>query len=745
MVKKSRKRRQRGVPRHRRAAQPPGRGRQEAEARPAPAARAVDAGRVHALGALVLLALVVVSYLPAMLWGGFVWDDIASILKEPALRDGAGLARIWFAPTEVSEPHYRPLTYTTFWLEHKLWGYAPNGYHVVNVLLHAGSVLVLWRILARLTVPGAWLIAAVFAVHPLHVESVAWVIERKDALSGLFYLACVLVWLPFLEAPAGGARRRGDLRRYGLALVLFAAGLLAKNMVVTLPAALVVLHWWRRGRVTRGDALRLVPLFLLAFAFIALDMALVTTATPAAFGYSVIERLLIAARAIWFYVGKLAWPADLAVIYPRWEVAVGDVAGWLALAAAVGAAAGLWLLRGRIGRGPLAGALFFAVTLSPTLGFIDHTYMLFAFVADRYQYLAGIGVMAVFIGAAAALVAPLPPRWRLGAHAVSAVVLLLLGALTWRQAAIYRDQATFFTNVIARNPEAVGAHLNLAQALIDENRLIEAVEAGRVAVAQRPDSYDAHINLAVALAGLQRFTEAEQHLRRAVEIAPAESGPHANLAVLLSRRNDYDGAERHLRRALELAPRDLGVLRNLAKLLAMRDQPEEALGLYDRVLARGAGDVATHQARGDILLRLGRHGDALAAWQAALDEGPSPDAAVALHLAMGRAEWVRSSDAGAAAAHYERALAIEPQHAGALGDLASLRIAQQRFADAEALYARAIEGAPDNAAFHAGRGYALYRLGRADAAIASLEQALALDPTLREARDHLALARRQTP
>ena len=696
-----------------------------------------------AVPALVVLAMA--SYLPVMLWGGFVWDDTMFILDEPALRDLSGLARIWFAPSELHETHFRPLTYTTFWLEYALWGYDPRGYHVVNVVLHAANGVLLWRVLARLAVPGAWLIAAVFAVHPLHVESVAWAIERKDVLSHLFYLACVLAWLPFLkDSPSVGAGVKHVGRQYGLVLALFVAGLLAKNMVVTLPAVLVVLHWWQHGRIDKQAVLRLAPLFAVTFAFIALDMWTVEKATPLDFGFSFVERTLMAALAVWLYVGQLVWPADLPVIYPRWNVDAGDATAWLALGAAVALVASLWFLRGRVGRGPLAGALVYGVMLSPTLGYVDHTYMLFSFVADRYQYLACVGVVGVFIGTAAGVVARWSKPRRMVANGVAAAMLLLLGALTWQQSRIYSDQLTFFEHVVAHNPEAAGAHLNLAQALIDEGRLEDAVQAATIAVEQRPESYDAHINLAIALGELERYDESERHLRQAVEIAPTESEPHANLAVLLSRRNELDEAEQHLRRAMELAPGDLGVVSNLARLLALQGQTEklqEALALYDRLLAGNAGDIAVRQAKGDILVRLGRHDEALTNWQQALDQGVEPNVAFAIHVSMGRAEWAKSADANAAAPHYERALAIHPLHASTVGDLASLRIVQQRYEDAAALFQQAIEQAPDNARFHAGRGYALYRLSQADAAVASLEQALALDPTLEEASSHLALAR----
>ena len=354
--------------------------------------------RQDALGILALGLLLVGSYFPAF-FAGFVWDDRV-FTEARAVRDIDGLWRIYFSPAEIeNEAHYWPLVYTTFWLEHKLWGYAPTGYHIVNVLLHLINTLLLWRLVARLTVPGAWIVAAVFAVHPLHVESVAWVIERKDLLSALFYLAAFSAYIRFVAE-----RRPG---RYFLALFLFALGMLCKSIAVTLPAALLIYHWWQHGRMTGADLLRLMPFFAVGLIAAVADVAFSISREPLALGYSMAERVLIATHALWFYAGKLLWPANLAVIYPHWEVNVADPLAWGYVITAFAGVAALYRFRHRIGRGPLAGALFFAVTLSPVLGFVDFGYMQFSFVADRYQYLAGIGVMAVLVGAADAQCGPL--------------------------------------------------------------------------------------------------------------------------------------------------------------------------------------------------------------------------------------------------------------------------------------------------------------------------------------------------
>ena len=525
--------------------------------------------RQNFLPILALGLLVVICYLPAMLWGGFVWDDNICVKVEP-VQEVSGLWQIWFAPSALGEEgHYWPLVYTTFWLEHKLWGFDPAGYHVVNVLLHLANVLLLWHLLRRLVVPGAWVVAAVFAVHPLHVESVAWIIERKDVLSGLFYLASALVWMRFVEKPSS--------RRYVCSLALYAAGLLSKSIVVTLPAALLIWPWWKQGRVTSTDLLRLVPFFLVGLVITVGDLAFYQSVEPLALGYSFTERTLIAARALWFYAGKLLWPTNLAVIYPLWDIRVADPLAWGYFIAAVALAIILWHFRQRIGRGPLAGALFFAVTLSPVLGFVDYGYMQYAFVADRFQYLAGIGVVAVAIGAVSSGVRHISDLWQKVSLGSTAMVLVVFGVLTWQQTSIYRDEETFYRHIIALNPQARNAHLNISKTLYDQARYEEALEAARVAVEQRPDHFDTHANLGGVITALGRFDEAEPHLRHAIALNPQEWHAYLNLGKVLGGQGRYEEALEVARVAVERRP-------DVAVAHAILGLSSAALGRFDDAL-----------------------------------------------------------------------------------------------------------------------------------------------------------------
>ena len=544
---------------------------------PGEATRFLDRfSRRDALAALALCLLAAVCYLPAMLWGGFVWDDDIWY-ESQAVLEWSGIGTIWSWPSGMEkERHYWPLTYSTFWLEHKIWGLEPVGYHVVNVLLHLLNSLLLWRLLLRLAVPGAWVVATVFAVHPLHVESVAWIIERKDVLSGLFYLTAVLVWLRFLEQPRPW--------RYGLALLLFTAGLLSKSAVVTLPAALLIVQWWKAGRIAGKDVQRLAPFFLVALLITAGDLYSYEL-ERFNLDYSWPERVLIASRALWFYAGKLAWPTNLSVIYPLWDISLGDPWAWLYPAAAMVLAGVLWLARHRIGRGPLAGALFFAVTLSPALGFVNYGYMQYSLVADRFQYLACIGVMAVIVGAAVPGANRLPGGLKMGATGLLMVLLALLGTMTWRQAGIYRDTVALFSHVVSLNPNARNAHRNLGIGLMNSGSLEEALAAATIASAQRPNEARSYSLLGRILEDLQRMEEAEANYRRCLELDPRDKEALKYLATYNFNRKRYREGLDLYRKLAEIEPDNAKTHNNIGATLFYLGRPEAAVRSFKQALS----------------------------------------------------------------------------------------------------------------------------------------------------------------
>ena len=619
----------------------------------------------------------------------------------------------------------------------------------------------------------------------------AWIIERKDLLSALFYLGAVLAWLRFVAVERVG--------HYLLLVLLFAAGLLSKSVVVTLPLALLLVQWWRGGRVTRLDLLRVAPLMVLGAVITAADLTFYRGRNPLELGYTLAERMLIAGRALWFYAGKLVWPLELAVIYPLWEIDARSLAGWGYVVAAAGLALALWLLRERIGRGPLAGALYFALTLGPVLGFVDYGYMLSSFVADRFQYLAGIGVLALLLGAAAHAVGKL--RWaamlRYGGVGLAAAVVVVLGTLTWRQAGIYRNDITLFSHIVALNPEARNAHLNLGNALLEADRTDEGLAASRIAVAKRPESADAHSTLGRALIDSERFAEAEERLRRALELDPNSTPAHVSLSQALIHFDRFGEAEEHLRRALERDPDNIAAHVTLGDALLRFKRFAEAEDHLRRALELDPGSAATHQNLAEALRKQRRSAEAIESYRAALEIDPGFALAYAgmgmalfdvrqlaeafaaleqalvlqpeladggvLHLLLGRTarELGRFE---AAAEHFQRAAELDPNKMEPLLDLAGVRRGQQRDREAEALLARArelrprdpsalhtvaealrtqgrveesvaayravLELAPQFAPSHAALGIVLYQTQRYRAGLESMQRALELDPEL---------------
>ena len=536
------------------------------------------------LGAALLAALYL-AYRPA-LDAGFVWDDDGHVTP-PHLRGADGLARIWTEPAAAQQ--YYPLVHTFFWVQHRLFGDAPAGYHWTNLALHAAAALLLVGLLRRLALPGAWLAGALWALHPIQVESVAWISEQKNTLSTCCFLAAWHAWITF---DAGLA---DDRRRYGvwtLFVLLALAAVTAKTVACTLVPAILVVTWAREGgrAWTRRVPWLVLPL-LLSASFAALTPWLEVTVGRAASDEhpsdlaGPLARIAVAGKDLWFYLAHLATPWSTSFVHPRWATDGPPVASLVPAAAFVALGAVLFAARGRIGRWPIATLLFFAGVLSPALGFFDAIPFRYSFVADHFQYVAGIGPIAL-VAACAALLA----RHALVPARIAAV--LVLGLLAWRSnvhARNFRDAETLWRATIEANPAAWMAWANLVDELNRRGRHAEAIEVGLAGRRAHPERAGLAQNLGVALQRAGRVEEAVRVLDEAVTLAPQPAKPLVDRASAKLAAGRHADALADLDAALELAPR-LAAARMLRgnALLALQ-RSDEALAEYDQAIALEPG------------------------------------------------------------------------------------------------------------------------------------------------------------
>lgn len=501
------------------------------------------------LQALAFFVSAFLAFWPSVT-NGFIWDDDVMLTNNALMRATDGLQRIWFS-TELSD--YFPLTSTSFWVEWRLWGENPIGYNVTNLLLHAANGLVLWRVLRRLQIPGAWLAAMLFTLHPVCVASVDWIAERKNTLSLFFYLLALLTWLRFEERPKRGL--------YLGALGLFLLALLSKTSVVVLPLILLLCAWWRRGKITKRDFARSVPFFALA-----LVLGLVTVwfqlhevlKGEAPETDTMLTRLLGGSWALWFYAGKAWWPASLSMIYTQWKIAPEQWYSYVPAGLWLGLLLLFWGKRHSWGRPWLFAAGYFTLALLPVLGFFDMSFLLFCQVADHLQYIALPGLIALAVGLGTAgwqrLRPDHPLRRKFVPVALALVPMFALSVLTWRQSSVYADEETLWRNTIEKNPTAWIGYHNLADQLAERRRFEEAAFYYQKALTLRPDHAKTHNNLGNCLHLLGRVDEAIEEFLDAIQDKPELAEAHQNLAVAHYLRGEYGEALAAYRQALRLKP-----------------------------------------------------------------------------------------------------------------------------------------------------------------------------------------------
>ena len=682
----------------------------------------------------VLLALILATfaaYQPA--WhGGLLWDDDAHLIP-PTLASVSGLGRIW-TDFQVTQQYY-PIVNTAFWIMNRLWGTETFGYHAVNIVLHACSAWLVFVILKRWSMKGALTAAALFALHPVQVESVAWMSELKNTLSGVFYLLAAFAYFRFDESR--------DRRWYLAAFAAFVLALGSKTVTATLPAALAVVLWWRHGRLDwRRDLVPLAPMLVVGVVAGVVTAWLEVAWVGAhgeSFGLSGIQRVLLAGRAAWFYGAKAVWPAPLMFMYPRWSIdasALWQYVFPIALAAAI---AGLWWMRHRA-RGPLAAALFFCGTLFPALGFVNVFPFRYSFVADHFQYLAILGVLVpVSIGATSVL-----QRWRPGLQewVIAALLAAPLFVLTYRQSQFYVDAETLYRATLDANPSSLLAHNNLAALLLDgpESGWAEAERHATAAIAIAPDDAAAHNNLGLVRQRAGRFEDSVREHREAIRLDPEMAAAHYNLGISLGALNRLDESAAAYRESLRIFPSQAAARSNLGQLLARQGRLAEGAEEIRAAIAIDPDSPDMRMNLANVLLAGGDNEAAIAAYDQALVLRPGwGEASYNKGMALRRVS--RTNDALVA---FQAAEAALPGSAQVQVGLASLLVSMGRLEEAVMHYERALQlpNPPRPADLHNDVGLVLAQLGRLPAAIVHFEAAIRLRPDFASARANLARALR---
>lgn len=520
----------------------------------------------------LLFALTFIAFWQSI-WFGFIWDDDLHVTRNLITQPG-GLAASWFSS---HQPNYWPITWSAFWLEWSLFGMNPTGYHIINILVHAANCLLLWFLLKRLEVPGAFAVALLFAVHPVNVECVSWITQLKTLLSTWLYflsLLCFLTW------------QNSALRRdYLSALILFAAGLLTKPSVVMLPVVLIIILVWQRRRIDWLALRMLIPFFLIAGIMSVIEIWFQTFRSGAG---TVVRtdgffaRLASAGWVVWFYFGKALWPFDLNFVYPRWRIDAAYALSYLPgvlLVFVFGTLGWVWTLWGR---GIACAAAYFVVSLFPVMGFFNIFYMRYSYVADHWQYVALPGALIIAVTTGHYLLRQFNNSVQNNSRKLEvgaiALVVMLFFVLTFQHQKMYARIDTLYLQTISKNPGAGLAHSNLAGMYYRSGKLDDAVRHYRAALAVDATDPEAHAGLGNALFDMGNLEEAAGEYERAIPLMPAGDRfkVHFELGNTLAKLGRNAEALKQFEEVVRVRPRFEPAIKRAAELRQMLNTAPEA-------------------------------------------------------------------------------------------------------------------------------------------------------------------------
>ncbi len=601
------------------------------------------------LWAICLVLLIISAYLPA-LRGGFIWDDDDWVYENPYVTGEKSIWRVWYT-TEIPGQNY-PLTYTFFRLQSRLWGLNPFGYHLSNVLLHAVNALLLLSVLRNLKVRGAWFVATVFALHPLMVESVAWITEAKNLLSAFFLFLSLLLFFRF-----GNTGRKST---YSLSLLLYLLALLSKTFICTFPVILLILRWYRKGRVAGEYVIKILPFFflsLLAGAFTWFYEVRYVGTRGDDWAMPFPDRILVAGKAFWFYLGKLTLPLKITFIYPHWEVSPGNINQWIFPISAIFILAILWRARNRIGRGPFTALACYSVLLFPALGFVSFYAQIYSFVADHYAYLAVIGPTVIIVATFESIVSS-----KTSLKLSAGLIAICFFILTFSRAQVYKDSETLFREVIEKNPNSWMAHNNLGQELVNKDRIDEALAHYYEALRYKMDSVRIRNNLGDALIRQREINQALIHLNEALQLNPNYAPAYNNLGLASLEQGKIDEAAGYFLKAVQFRPVLVEAYNNLGIALSKQGELDEAIKYYLQALRLKPDYVEAHYNLGIDLDEQGKPKDAIFHLSEALRIDPDYEEA---HNNLGYL-LARQGKFEEALHHFNEALRIKPNFPEAL-------------------------------------------------------------------------------
>jgi tetratricopeptide (TPR) repeat protein len=682
---------------------------------------------VRLLQVLGLAAVGLFIYWPVR-HGGWLWDDCLDITDNPALRDLAGLARIWFQPAGLFD--FYPVKSTVQWLQWQLWQDQTLGYHLTNVGLHLASALLLWRILHKLGLRFAWLGALLFTVHPLTVESVAWIAELKNTLSLPPLLLAVDAFLDYTDR-----ERRPALLR---AWLWFLVSLLCKTSGIMLPVFLLVLVWWRRGRVRPIDVAATVPFFatslLLGIVTLWFQHHRGIAGESIALG-GVLARLAQAGVTTVFYLGKSLWPVDLMPVYPLAPVVAPSLVHLWPCLGLGGAVVWLWHHRATWGKHVLLGFGFFVLHLLPVAGLFKMSYFRFSAVADHFVYLPLVGVIGLMVGGM-----ELAVRWRARSYPFVAGAAGLLGLAlavqSYRYVVVFRNEEALWRAAVQRNPNAWVAHTNLGRILAESGRTAQALPHYHQALALNPREASIHVNLGCALASLGRWDDAMFHYHEALRLYPGSFEAHTNLGHALWQTGRVPEAVAHYQTALQLKPDDVKAHNSLGFILRNAGRLDEAIVHYAHAHRLKPDYFEAWFNEGEALLALDRPAPAVPCFEQALRlKSDFTDAHTGLGLALAKVRRLPE-----ALAHLEQAARLAPHKPEVHNNLGTVLREAGNIAAAVAPFEEAVRLHPDFAAALCNLGLTLARLDRYADALSPLERAVQLQPDYPEAHHVLAVA-----